>query len=273
MSDSQASSTSTNKNGRRRIGGRAPHADSVASPLQATSIDCAAPADNTPGADTQAAAGDQALPSPSIRLKSGLRYDQLLQYVERNPSLSILEIGVARAANTLRMMAYADRLGGTPKYVGIDLFGSLTPEQFEESFCHENKRPQTREQTMDMLRKMLGPQIALRIMLLEGLSNDVLPQLRRQDLCFDLIFIDGGHSYEMVRSDWNWCQNLLAPGGTIVLDDYPNWGIGPTVHEIDSTRWNVRILPHTDVFQNHRTDENPEAFRRHQLVEVTRREG
>jgi hypothetical protein len=52
----------------------------------------------------------------------GLRYDQLLAYVERNPSLSVLEIGVARCETTVRLVAYAGLLGGLPRYVGIDLF-------------------------------------------------------------------------------------------------------------------------------------------------------
>lgn len=206
-----------------------------------------------------------------ISLHSGLRYDQLLTYIERKPSLSILEIGVARAANTIRIMAYADSIGGRPLYTGIDLFGSVTEEAIEESFCCENKRPLSVEKTMETLRSLLGPEIAMRIVLLEGYSNDVLPVLRRQEFRYDLIFIDGGHSYEAVSSDWQACQQLMADGGVIVFDDYPNWGIKPTVDGIDRQEWNVRVLEHKDVFKNHRTDEDPSEFRSHQLAEVTRR--
>lgn len=206
-----------------------------------------------------------------VPLASGLRYDQLLNYVAERPSLSILEIGVARAANTLRMMAFADWLGGQPYYTGVDLFGQLTDEQFAHSFCSVNKRPLSVENTKAFLLVYLGEPIVRRIELLEGYSHDVLPKLIDAGRKYDLIFIDGGHSRADVNRDWLNSQRLLNPGGTIVFDDYPNWGIGPTVHSIDQTKWNVRVLPHRDTFQNHRTDEDPSPVRHHQLVEAKRR--
>lgn len=206
-----------------------------------------------------------------IALASGLRYDQLLNYVAQQPSLAILEIGVARGANTLRMMAFADWLGGKPHYTGIDLFDQLTDEQFERSYCSAAKRPISINATMQQFRSLLGDAIAQRIELLQGYSHDVLPDLILNGRKYDLIFIDGGHSLDDVNRDWNHAQQLLAPGGTIVFDDYPNWGVGPTVHTIELTKWNVRILPHRDTFQNHRTDEDPSPLRHHQLVEARRR--
>jgi hypothetical protein len=35
----------------------------------------------------------------------------------------------------------------------------------------------------------------------------------------DLIFIDGGHSYEQARRDYDNARRILAPGGTIALHD------------------------------------------------------
>ena len=205
-----------------------------------------------------------------LSLRSGQRYDQLLAYVRRQPSLSILEVGVARGANTLRLLAYADALGGHPRYSGIDLFGSLTEEQLHGSFCIGAKRPETREQTMDMFRELLGPEISLRIMLYEGLSNQVLPLLKQQGFQYDLIFIDGGHDYASVSGDWDVCREMLRGGGAVVFDDFPNWGAPGTIAGIDRRQWQVRTLPHTDIFPNHRRDEDPAPFRMHQLVEVTR---
>jgi predicted O-methyltransferase YrrM len=206
-----------------------------------------------------------------IPLASGLRYDQLLDYIAAHPSLRILEIGVARAANTLRMLAFADWLGGRPRYTGIDLFGLLTDELFDQSYCSASKRPLSAAATMAQLTNLLGGEIAARIELLEGFSYDVLPRLIADNRQYDLIFIDGGHSYDDVSKDWRYCQQLLAPGGVIVFDDYPNWGIKPTVDQIDRAHWHVRVLPHRDTFQNHRTDDDPSPLRHHQLVEVRRR--
>lgn len=207
----------------------------------------------------------------SISLRSGLRYDQLLAYVEARPSLSILEIGVARAANALRLLAFADALGGAPHYCGIDLFGQLTPEQLSVSYCHDAKRPGTLAETRQWLEQMLGPAIAGRIKLLEGWSHEVLPVLRQRGALYDLIFVDGGHDYAAVSSDWEHCRHLVAPGGVVVFDDFPNWGVAGAIAEIDRDQWNVRILDQADLFENHRRDENPARRRMHLLVEVSRR--
>ena len=208
-----------------------------------------------------------------IKLRSGLRYDQLLNYIRPNPSLSILEVGVARASTTLRILAYADMLGGKPDYVGIDLFECLTDMTFVESHCSEGKRPVSKDETFAMLAQALGADVASRIALMAGDSRQCLAQLRSAGRIFDLIFIDGGHSEELVRGDWNECQHMLAAGGTILFDDYPNWGILPTIESIDRTQWNVRPLEdYTDVFRNiDREVDDTAQLRMFQLVEVTRR--
>lgn len=205
-----------------------------------------------------------------IPLACGKRYDQLLSYIAQKPSLSVLEIGVARADNLLRMMAFADYHGGAPNYVGVDLFGSVDDTIFQREIRTPNKRPMTRAETMDLVREMLGEEIAVRVTLLEGFSGDILRELARAELKFDLIFIDGGHSYEVARDDWEQSQHLLAEDGVIVFDDYPNYGVGRVVREIDPTRWQVRVLEKTDRFTNIFRDLDPAAELDFQLVEVRR---
>jgi predicted O-methyltransferase YrrM len=39
----------------------------------------------------------------------------------------------------------------------------------------------------------------------------------------DLVLVDGGHSYECVRSDSENALRMLAPGGIVVWDDYGCW--------------------------------------------------
>ena len=56
---------------------------------------------------------------------------------------------------------------------------------------------------------------------LVGRSEHLLPMFR--EASFDLIFIDGDHSYDGVRYDLEWVRRLVKPGGTIALHDY-----GPT---------------------------------------------
>jgi predicted O-methyltransferase YrrM len=47
---------------------------------------------------------------------------------------------------------------------------------------------------------------------------------------FDLVFVDGGHEYEVASSDIRGAHRIAKPGGLLVVDDlipwYP-WGVGP----------------------------------------------
>lgn len=55
-----------------------------------------------------------------------------------------------------------------------------------------------------------------RFTFLKGLTDEVLPKLKRE---YDLIFIDGDHSYEGAKADILNCQKLVKKGGIILLDD------------------------------------------------------
>lgn len=67
---------------------------------------------------------------------------------------------------------------------------------------------------------------------IEGRSEEVLPYAIKQGKKYDLIYIDGDHAYEGCKRDILLCQQLLAPGGVIVMDDY---GVtrGDTAVDID----------------------------------------
>ena len=62
-----------------------------------------------------------------------------------------------------------------------------------------------------------------RIKLLVGNSKEVLPQLIGNNKKFDLIFIDGGHDYDVVRSDLSNAIKMSDSNTLIVVDDvyYP----------------------------------------------------
>jgi hypothetical protein len=54
---------------------------------------------------------------------------------------------------------------------------------------------------------------------LQGLSTDsrAIEYLRREPL--DLVYVDGGHDFEVVRSDYQNSVAALKPGGLLVMDD------------------------------------------------------
>lgn len=58
-----------------------------------------------------------------------------------------------------------------------------------------------------------------------GLSTDVLEQIKNHASSLDLLFIDGDHSYEGVKADWDAYKALLREGSTVVFHDI-GWAEG-----------------------------------------------
>jgi predicted O-methyltransferase YrrM len=53
---------------------------------------------------------------------------------------------------------------------------------------------------------------------------------------FDLVYIDGSHSYSAVKSDTKKALAMLAPKGTVVWDDYPRPGVWRYPNELARAR-------------------------------------
>ena len=64
--------------------------------------------------------------------------------------------------------------------------------------------------------------------LIIGDSRQTVPRHERGD--FDLVFVDGGHEYEIAAADLANAARLARPGGLVVVDDlvpWHPWGVGP----------------------------------------------
>ena len=58
-----------------------------------------------------------------------------------------------------------------------------------------------------------------------GFSTDVVEQVRKIARSLDMLFIDGDHSYEGVKADWEAYKDFLKPGAIVVFHDY-GWADG-----------------------------------------------
>lgn len=53
-----------------------------------------------------------------------------------------------------------------------------------------------------------------------GFSQTILPKLHEEGRTFDLVWIDGDHTADVVEHDVTWAWKLLRPGGWIAAHDY-----------------------------------------------------
>ena len=58
-----------------------------------------------------------------------------------------------------------------------------------------------------------------------GFSTDVVEDVRKICPNLDFLFIDGDHSYEGVKADWEVYKGFLRPGSIVVFHDY-GWAEG-----------------------------------------------
>lgn len=98
----------------------------------------------------------------------------------------------------------------------IDWFkGNLTVSEEEDWFYREENTPIWRNHLESEAKKF---NVQDRITIFEGDSREVIHQMK--DNYYDIVFIDGGHEYDIVKSDIENGYKKLKPNGIMVLDDF-----------------------------------------------------
>lgn len=84
----------------------------------------------------------------------------------------------------------------------------------------------------------------------KGYSRDVLRHLPKGSK-FDLIYIDGDHSYEGALSDAQLAYPLLKKGGIMIFDDYnnPEFGVFQAVNDFLENADGFEVLREDDDYQ------------------------
>lgn len=139
------------------------------------------------------------------------RYDQFIEIVGKVKPGKIVEIGTWNGNRAIQM----HRVSPESEYVGFDLFedGSKEIDQAEK-----NVKPHQTLVEVDAKLKEAG----VPHLLYKGFSSETLPVYLAEHGpgTADLVFIDGGHSVETIRSDFEHAKQICKVGGLIVLDDY-----------------------------------------------------
>lgn len=131
----------------------------------------------------------------------------------------------------------------------VDWFkGNLTVDEGEEWYYREDNADKWKSHLWEEAKKAEVDDI---ITVFEGDSREVLPTL--EDEYYDMVFIDGGHEYSIVKSDIEHGYKKLKKGGVIILDDVSG---GYGAYE----KFNVGDLSEEDLEKDHYIFENGQSI-------------
>lgn len=161
-----------------------------------------------------------------------MRYAQLLEAVRQKHPTAILEIGTWNGERAVQML----NLAPEAKYYGFDLFETATRETDADEM---NVKPHhTYESVLDRLT-------GFDAQLFRGNTRETLAGFNEP---VDFVWIDGGHSVETIRSDWENVKRCLMPGAWVFFDDYYTGGIDITRYGCNHIVKDLKheVLPLTD---------------------------
>ncbi|MDH5447702.1 MAG: class I SAM-dependent methyltransferase [Candidatus Bathyarchaeota archaeon] len=146
----------------------------------------------------------------------------LNEYISRNECKKIMEIGVADGENAMTMVKVATRNCSPEEveYYGFDLYESNRMEQVRQ------KLKETR----------------CKFKLFKGDSVETLTRVLKTLPKMDLIFIDGGHSYETVKSDWENSRSLIHDETAVFFHNYDFSGVKKIVDNISREEYQVKTI-------------------------------
>ncbi len=166
------------------------------------------------------------------------RYRYLLEAVRQARPRRILEIGTWKGKHAQLMIECALEFGEA-EYYGFDLFERCPIEEFPKA-----------QWTVPLEKiKAVLEKTGAKIHLFKGDTRRTLAETRLP--LMDFIFIDGGHSLETVRNDWEHCKKLMHAGTVLIFDDYWDRGDGgckPLVENVirPSGQYSVEMLGTAD---------------------------
>jgi hypothetical protein len=169
----------------------------------------------------------------------------LLSLINKYKPTNFLEIGVLEGVTSRNICEALVRINPLKfTFIGIDLFGldneANNPKEYtpiSNKISNPIKRlyfrfilralPNSKKSVEYLLRKFSSS-----ITLHEGYSSNILETINISNI--DFVFLDGGHSYETVKSDLDLLVKKLKKNSIILCDDYniKNYGVKKAVDEI-----------------------------------------
>ena len=195
-------------------------------------------------------------------LKGKTRYQYLSHYINKYKCKNIIEVGVWNGRNSKRMLraACSNHKANEINYWGFDLWEQMDNDIFENEY---SKKPPSKEK---INAKLLST--GCNINLIQGDTKKTLKNFydeNKTKLDIDFIYIDGGHSFDTIQSDWDNLKGFMNDKTLTIFDDYyeytekdpstgvlddlkPTFGCSKLIESLDTNLWNIEILPHFDQF-------------------------
>lgn len=141
------------------------------------------------------------------------RYKYLFKLILNQKPKTILEIGVYKGKRSIEMVDLAQCLNKQIIFYGFDLFEEITKRKIKDEL---SKNPLSKDQILNKL-KYLFPKA--KINLIKGNTIKTLKNFNIKKK-IDFIFIDGGHSINTIKNDWQNVKKLIHKNSLVVFDDY-----------------------------------------------------
>lgn len=101
--------------------------------------------------------------------------------------------------------------------------------------------------------------VSEKVVLIEKLSTEAVSDV---PVSFDFIFIDGDHSYEGIKNDWEQYSHKVVKGGIIALHDTSVPDFDPSRVSLGSIAFFKDVISHDDTFEKIETVDSLNIMRR-----------
>ncbi|WP_066944226.1 class I SAM-dependent methyltransferase [Streptomyces lushanensis] len=144
------------------------------------------------------------------------------------PNKDVLEIGTLHGVFAATLMRMLHRAGKEARLTIVD---PLAGSQLQPG-AGMGADPTGTPVRMDVVREnlLLGGRAGAEARIQQGFSGDPEVRAAVSDREYGVIVVDGDHSAEGVLADLEWAEDIVAPGGIVVLDDFGD-GKWPGVKE------------------------------------------
>ena len=158
-------------------------------------------------------------------------YGVLSSYINEKNYKSIIEIGLAYGGHAEEILTNTN----IDKYIGIDPYLS----SYDDEDCFDNDvhllfNKNTKQESMDELSNKVNIRLSSfnnRFTHIRKTSTEAALE-NIEDNSVDIVFIDGNHTYEAVKSDIDSYWKKIKENGTLCGDDYDGFeGVRIAVHE------------------------------------------